>query len=526
MFFFGLGRLALVGPDEPRYAEVAREMFASGDYISPRLCGCLWFEKPALLYWMAAGAYHLLGVCEFAARSPSALAALVTVLFLYAVAHRHVTAGVAFGVSLALVTSAIFIGYARAATTDMLLAASMSVAVLSAFACSAEYGRRRWYYLALSAAATGLAVLAKGLVGVALVAAIIGIYYLASGRLRSIGWKEALVVAAIFLAVAATWYLPVTLKHGQQFVQEFIYDHHFKRYVSNKYNHPQPIYFYFFVTLAGVIPWTLFFIPAFGRLRSLRRKASGRDALLLLAWIWMAVPLVFFSFSTSKLPGYVLPIFPAAAIIIGSEIERVWSGERTPLLRLASWSTALVLLLIASAFIVYLNRESVAVNGWSVILCSLPLILAVAAATALALNRPRHFVLCAVAVVTTVITGSVVMLLPRLSDELSLKALSLRAAAELGPEERIAFYIKKEYAPVFYSEGRVVCDVGGGDVLNALNPDLLVTALGAYPSLIVITTSRWQGDLEADKRFLTELIATQDESAALRLRLREPQPSP
>src|ERR1051325_456454 len=80
-FFFGLGRLALVGPDEPRYSEVAREMFATGDYIYPRLCGCLWFEKPVLLYWMSAASYHLFGVSEFAARLPSALQEIAT-LFL------------------------------------------------------------------------------------------------------------------------------------------------------------------------------------------------------------------------------------------------------------------------------------------------------------------------------------------------------------------------------------------------------------------------------------------------------------
>jgi predicted membrane-bound mannosyltransferase len=87
-FFFGLGRLALIGPDEPRYAEVAREMYATGDYISTRLCGCLWFEKPALLYWMAAASYHLLGVSELAARLPSAIAAISTVAFIFFTLRR------------------------------------------------------------------------------------------------------------------------------------------------------------------------------------------------------------------------------------------------------------------------------------------------------------------------------------------------------------------------------------------------------------------------------------------------------
>src|ERR687884_789294 len=95
-FFFGLGRLALLGPDEPRYAEIAREMFASGDWISPRLCGCLWFEKPALVYWLSALGYRLFGVSEFAARLPVTVAATLTALLLYFVLKRVASMRVAF----------------------------------------------------------------------------------------------------------------------------------------------------------------------------------------------------------------------------------------------------------------------------------------------------------------------------------------------------------------------------------------------------------------------------------------------
>src|SRR6185369_3915696 len=124
-FTFGLGRLGFLGPDEPRYAEVAREMFASGDYISTRLCGCLWFEKPVLLYWMSAAGYHLFGVNEFAARLPSALAALSTVAFIFFALRRLSLPRVGLAASLVLATSGIFIAYARVATPDMLLTAAI-----------------------------------------------------------------------------------------------------------------------------------------------------------------------------------------------------------------------------------------------------------------------------------------------------------------------------------------------------------------------------------------------------------------
>ena len=142
-FFFGLGRLGFLGPDEPRYAEVAREMFVSGDYISTRLCGCLWFEKPALLYWMSMASYHLFGVNEFAARVPTAAAALATVALLYLAMRRLGMRRLALASALVLATSGIFIAYARVATPDMILTAAMTAALLAAFHSTRASGRAR-----------------------------------------------------------------------------------------------------------------------------------------------------------------------------------------------------------------------------------------------------------------------------------------------------------------------------------------------------------------------------------------------
>src|SRR4051812_33745510 len=118
-FFFGLGRMALLGPDEPRYAEIAREMFVSGDWISPRLCGCLWFEKPALVYWMSGLGYRLFGVGELAARLPIAAAATLTVLLVYFVTRRVASPRAAFIMALVLATCGMFIGYGRVTSPDM-----------------------------------------------------------------------------------------------------------------------------------------------------------------------------------------------------------------------------------------------------------------------------------------------------------------------------------------------------------------------------------------------------------------------
>src|SRR2546423_1679904 len=332
-FFFGLGRLALLGPDEPRYAEIAREMFVSGDWISPRLCGCLWFETPALIYWISGLGYRLLGVNELAARLPVAVAATLTVLLLYFVTKRVVSPRLAFITGLVLATCGMFIGYARVASPDMPLVAAMSAALLAGFMATQAGGRKRTMLWLASFAAMALAVLAKGLAGIALVILILVIYMIWIRRARSINWREALIGLVVFSLIAATWYVPVTLRHGGEFLFEFFVRHHFERFTSNEFGHPQPFYFFLPVAIAGLLPWPAFLLPAIARLKRLQPRRDPRHALLAFAWVWAAVIILFFSFSGSKLPGYILPAFPALAIIVGFEVEGFVAGARRRLPR-------------------------------------------------------------------------------------------------------------------------------------------------------------------------------------------------
>ena len=519
-FFCGLGRIGLLGPDEPRYAEVAREMFASGDYISPRLCGCLWFEKPALLYWMSAWSYHLLGVSEYAARLPSALAATAAVFSLLWALARSGFARVAVIAAVVLATSAIFIGYARAATPDMVLTAAVTIALLSDYLWATASGRARVLWWGVLWSATGIAVLAKGLVGVALVVPVVAVHLSVIGKLKSIGWRGCVGGLVIFLAVVSIWYGPVTARHGWEFLDEFFYKQHVRRYLTNRYHHPEPVYFFPMVALAGAMPWTFFLAPAFARLRALRPRVRPEDSLFTLAWIWVAWPLIFFSLSVSKLPGYILPIFPALAIIIGVEVDRFWSGDREGSVKFAAWMTALGLTVIGAGLVVYSNLQSIDASGWRLILIVSPTAAAVAAVALLATKRDRGFVVGVAAVMASVIICSIVVLLPALSDRLTLKSFSLETAAELRPGERIGFFLKSEYAPVFYSEGRVVCGVGEFDVLNALNEETLVLALESEPTLLVITGVQWRETVENFRSLKAELIEEKGNTLAFRIALK------
>ncbi|HJQ67909.1 MAG TPA: glycosyltransferase family 39 protein [Blastocatellia bacterium] len=518
--FFGLGRLALVGPDEPRYAEVPREMVATGDYVSPRLGGCLWFEKPVLQYWLSAAAYKVFGVSEFAARAPSALAALLTAAALFFALRRVVSLSLALAASIVLLTMGIFIAFARVVSPDMPLAASMSVAIICGFLATTAEREKAFKYWSLCGALLGLAVLAKGLVGVVLVAGILGIYLLFTRNLRAIDWRAVLVAIVILLVVAAIWYVPVTIRHGWAFVEKFFLEHHFERYLTNRHSHPQPAYFYLFVTIAGAMPWSFFLIPAVVRLRKLKPRTDRRDSLLALAWIWLALPLLFFSFSVSKLPGYLLPVFPALAIIIGVEVDQFLSRAGR-LHSIVAWLTCLLLAALGIAFVIYTGRLSIDSGALGKAIVWLPVAAALAAAASLVAGKRSAFTASASAVVASVIAGAVFLVFPILNETQSLRTLSEQAAAALKPGERIAFFLMKEFAPVFYAEGRVVCGVGNGTVLNAIHTDKLVEVLETESSIIIFTTSNWVADLESDPRLLTEPVAAQGDARAIRVTLRE-----
>ncbi|MEN3335304.1 MAG: hypothetical protein V7641_4669 [Blastocatellia bacterium] len=519
-FFFGLGRIALLGPDEPRYAEIAREMFTTGDWISPRLCGCLWFEKPALIYWMSAASYRVFGVSEFAARLPVAVAATLTVLLLYFVTRRVASQRMAFLTSLVLATCGMFIGYARVASPDMPLAAAMTVALLAGFAATQASGRTRLIFWLGSFASMGLAVLAKGLPGVALVTLVFVIYFIWMRRVDLINWRELAAGTMAFLLIAAIWYAPVTTRHGWEFIHEFFIRHHFQRFTSNEFGHPQPFYFFLLIAIAGIVPWSAFLLPAIVHLKGLQPRRARRDALVAFAWVWAAVVILSFSFSGSKLPGYILPAFPALAIIVGDQIERFVAGARQRSMHAAAWTTLLLLALIAGGSAAYLQREGIAADGWRMIDYILPLGMALAAFAMLIAKKRSAFVAATIGVMVSLIACAVIGLASKLSDELTLKQLSLEAATALRPGERIAFFIRKEYAPVFYSQGRVACGIGDTDVLNALSEDALAEALSNESSFVVITTENWLGGLERDTRFTTQLLARQRDALALRVSLK------
>lgn len=410
-YFVGL-TIPLVGPDEPRYAEVAREMFERGDWITPTLGGFHWFEKPALLYWLEIISYHIFGVTEFAARFGPAVFGLGTILCLWLVgrteseppavadsssnASGDVRPGNSFANWLALIAASTLgiIVFSRGASFDIILTLPITAALVSFYVFdqglkppAAARGSYSVAALFLFYFFVGIALLAKGLIGFVFPFAIVGLYYLLSRRrpprlfMVSILWGTVVAVA-----MASTWYVPMYLRHGYAFIDEFFIQHHFQRFITNKYQHPQPFYFFLWVLPLMTIPWLPFFLAATWtsartlikplsskQIRNPPASADGSDAslqnltispspLLTLSFSWLLVPLVFFSFSGSKLPGYILPAVPAAVIITANYIWRLTQKS-------AAWRIAIAfvglgtftVIVLALIFVVpqFANKESV-----------------------------------------------------------------------------------------------------------------------------------------------------------------------
>ncbi len=366
VYSFGL-TVPLVGPDEPRYSQVAREMFLRGDLVTPTLGGFHWFEKPALLYWLQIATYSIFGVSEFSARFGSALFGLGTIASIWILFRRTVSLTAANYAGLIAATSLGLIVFARGASFDIIVTFPLTAAMVSFFLAEREATRNPTLALVSFYFFIGLAVLAKGLIGFVFPAAIVTLYFLLSWRVPSLKLLVSLVWGPILaILVAATWYLPMYLTNGWAFIDEFFIQHHFQRYTSNKYLHPQPFHFFLWVLPLTVFPWFPFLFAGLWKgVREIMKPAEtgvGTQPLFRFAIAWMLVPLVFFSFSGSKLPGYILPATPPAIVIASIFLIRriEMSGKwRVGVIATGTAMLALVIGLVAFVLPQFAERDSV-----------------------------------------------------------------------------------------------------------------------------------------------------------------------
>jgi 4-amino-4-deoxy-L-arabinose transferase-like glycosyltransferase len=353
-YFSHLGAIGFVGPDEPRYAWIARDMVETGDWVTPRLDGKPWFEKPPLLYWGAALSFKLFGVSEAAARLPSAVSALLATLALAWLALRLYGAETARWLLLLLPTTVGMIGFSHAAATDMPFSGMLTIAMVCAAVVlgltrnenTPILPRTPWLALIFFGFSLGLAVLAKGPAAIILSGGAIFFWALFTKR-----WRDAFrllhpAAIASFCLTALPWYI-LCARRNPDFFRIFIIEHNFKRYLTLEFQHIQPFWFYLPVLLVAFLPWTatLLWTAFEGSTRIVESKKISPHSLFLLSW--SVFVLLFFSFSQSKLPGYILPGIPAICLIVTRACATMSSARKKSFRFSLITAAALLFLLLA-----------------------------------------------------------------------------------------------------------------------------------------------------------------------------------
>jgi 4-amino-4-deoxy-L-arabinose transferase-like glycosyltransferase len=367
-FFWKLGDIGLVDKTEAQFVEIARQIVVRNDWIATYWNDTIYWhgnhlidknkpfvDKPPLTFWLAAIGFKIMGMNEWAARLPFAFLAMAVIpLAFYTLYHfgffspalaqspansqkkAWLWLSALLGCSLIILNPA-WIAWARTVVTDMPLSSTLTIALLAFFVGYAQPEKaytkawllsvQQWWYFAFYAF-MGLAVVAKGPVGFVLPVLIIGAFLLYVGKLREV-WREIFPLQGmlIFLAVATPWYILMTIRFGEYFIDTFFGFHNFQRFTSVVSNHPGPWYYYIPVILVGFIPWSIYLPAAITRLRFWKRDCwleAPRSAQLgLYALIWFVVVFVFFSLASTKLPSYVLPLIPAAVIMV----TLLWSEQ-------------------------------------------------------------------------------------------------------------------------------------------------------------------------------------------------------
>ena len=342
--FIGLRPLA--NPDEGRYTEISREMALSGDFVTPRLNGVKYFEKPPLLYWLSAGAFQVFGVNLFTARLWNALFATFGIVIAYLSARELYGRSAGLWTAVVLGTSILYYLLAQIVLLDMALAVTMSGALFSFILAVREPSgpKRMGLFLSLYVF-MALATLTKGLIGFLIPGAVIFLWLLLLNKWRSLLPFYPVLGVLLFLAIAAPWHVMAALQNHSDvkehdFAWFYFVHEHFLRFTTKIHGRYEPWWFFLPFVVAGLFPWTFFALQSLGPSLKGGWKSRGSNAEAWFFIIWIVFIVAFFSKSQSKLIPYILPVFPPAAVMIGryfSERTRIPSDGK---LRAGAWGFA------------------------------------------------------------------------------------------------------------------------------------------------------------------------------------------
>jgi 4-amino-4-deoxy-L-arabinose transferase-like glycosyltransferase len=329
VFAFRSGTYPLFNPDEGRYAEVPREMLASNDWVTPRLNGVNYFEKPPLMYWAEAASFKLLGLNETAARAVPALFALVGVLLTYYTARKLYSRDAGLASAIVLGSSLLYAALARVVIIDMAVSVLMSWTLFAFILAIKEPSGslRRFYFMQLYISAA-LATLAKGLIGVLLTGAVMFLWLLVFNQWKKLRPLYLPTGLFLFLIIALPWHILVSVHNATWAHRYFVYEH-FQRFFSSVASRPGPWWYFIPIVAIGLFPWIGFLHPAIklALKGGWAKRSANAEAWFFVTWVVFIF--LFFSKSHSKLAPYILPVFPPLAILIGVWLAKTKTKSNT-----------------------------------------------------------------------------------------------------------------------------------------------------------------------------------------------------
>lgn len=459
-YFVRLGASSLWDSNEAFYAETPREMIESHDYINPTFNYRARLNKPPLSYWIVAPFYKLLGVSEAAERLPIVLGAMIMIATAYGLGRVVFSSDAGLLAAIGLAAAPRFLMFSRRIMIDVYLAVFMALALLM-FALAERRPERRRLYLILMYASIGLGVITKGPVAAALPAAALVTYlavYRRLGKLREMMLPTGVVILA---AIVLPWYIAIYFQHGWSHIETFILQDNLSRYTQSVWGPRRGFFFYIPALIGDFFPWSLFMIPLawFGvrRLwfiyRGKSQSTSDLSGSAVLA-IWIAVIVVFFSISKSKEDLYILPIYPAAAALVGGLLASFIGKERCRQPGVVRFTTLAVAACMAASGAVILFFFGKGTQPYEIAGANLigyaAIVGGVTAATAAILKRMRSAILATALSVAACNWVFVLWALPDFERFKPVRPLCEVIASEAGPDALVGYYRTAYPSMVFY----------------------------------------------------------------------------
>jgi len=459
-FGYKLGDRALWSPDEGRYAEIPREMLATGDFLTPRLNGVKYFEKPPLMYWLEAGAIKVFGLNEWALRLWPALFALLGCMAVYFAGRTLYGRRAGLFAAGVLAVSPLYDFMSAILTLDMALTSELTIA-LCAFLVALRQppgSTRRFLFYGFYVFAA-LAVLTKGLVGMVIPAMVIGAWVLALWEWRLLREMYLPSGLLLFFAIATPWHVLVA-QANPEFAHFYFIHEHFERYLTTVHQRYEPFWYFVPILVFGMYPVVAFLPEALRDALSWReRKAYGESWFLLL---WALLPFLFFSFSDSKLIPYVLPVWPPLALLLGRWLARVYERQaeisRTAVIALLVIGVALAVgfATLPQTMVNYENAERIANQlGAGLYVMAGGLLLAGAIPCIAWFQSERRFTVVAVFIASALLVASFDVNLPRVDVGRSVKPLALVLKPQLQSGDEVMTYQNYYQDLPVYLERRV-----------------------------------------------------------------------